>query len=89
MARPQLLDFIAPYPAPDDAPKPRLVTADITVASYPSPAMELQAGLEDALNAPTATSDIHVEKYPFAWTLIGVTIVCGAVWAGIAALILA
>ncbi len=58
-----------------------LVTARANMTAHHSPALALQASLEQSWEARHGRDDAaHVTKFPFGWTLIGMSVVCAAFW---------
>lgn len=77
-----------PVPAPvAEESKIVLVGDGQAVEAVPSPALSLQNDLARSFEAeglpPLDTDNIDVKKIPIGWTLLGLTVICGAFWAGI------
>jgi hypothetical protein len=76
----------APAPVAEES-KIALVGDGQTVEAVPSPALGLQSDLARSFEAqglpPLDTDNIEVKKIPIGWTLLGLTVVCGAFWAGV------
>ncbi|WP_443749095.1 hypothetical protein [Asticcacaulis solisilvae] len=76
----------APAPAVEES-KIALVGDGQTVEAVPSPALTLQNDLYRSFEIsglpPLDTDNIEVRKIPIAWTLVGLTVICGAFWAGV------
>jgi hypothetical protein len=77
---------MAPLPVADES-KIALVDDAEAVQAVPSPALTLQNDLLRSFEAqglpPLDTDNIEVKKIPIGWTLLGLTIICGAFWAGV------
>ena len=65
--------------APDTA-SVTLVAAHADMIAHQSPALALQAGLEQSWGARHDPDATPVAKMPFGWTLIGMSVVCAAFW---------
>lgn len=80
------LHTAAPAPVVEDS-KIALVGDGQTVEAVPSPALSLQNDLARSFEAqglpPLDTDNIEVKKIPIGWTLVGLTVICGAFWAGV------
>ncbi len=76
--------------APAVADTPVKLTTDLSqMDAMPSPALDLQENLRNALTMPAPASRTTTDggKIPVGWALTAVLVGCGAVWACIALLI--
>jgi hypothetical protein len=63
-----------------DTPSVTLLTAHADMAAHQSPALALQASLEQSWDARQDHDTTPVARIPFGWTLIGMSVVCAAFW---------
>jgi hypothetical protein len=57
-----------------------LVAAHADMTAHQSPALALQAGLQQSWDARHDCDTTPVAKIPFGWTLIGTSVICAAFW---------
>ncbi|HTM82619.1 hypothetical protein [Asticcacaulis sp.] len=57
-----------------------LMAARADMTPHHSPALALQASLEQSWGARHGRDAAQVTKIPFGWTLIGMSVVCAAFW---------
>jgi hypothetical protein len=67
----------AQCPASDAVP---LKAASEDMIAHQSPALALQASLEQSWKTTQALDAVPVAKFPFGWTLIGMSVVCAVFW---------
>ncbi len=65
---------------PADVDSVAIVAAHADMTARHSPALALQADLEQAWNVRHNRATVPVTKIPFVWTLVGTSVVCAAFW---------
>ena len=83
--------YVMPQPSEESAAPDHnsvtLVTAESKMEAFASPALELQDSLQKSWDTRHGHAEVDVRKIPFAWTLGGMTVICGVFWVAIALLI--
>jgi len=65
---------------PEDAVSITLITAHADMTAHQSPALALQASLEQSWGDRHEHDSPPATKIPFGWTLIGMSVICAAFW---------
>ncbi len=78
-AKPEMAQF-QPEIRPSDTAPVRLTEAHADMPAHQSPALALQAGLEQSWDARHESNSPSVTKIPFGWTLAGMSIICAGFW---------
>lgn len=78
-AKPEMAQSQSETRAADTAPT-HLVAAHADMTAHQSPALALQASIEQSWDTRHDHDAAPVAKIPFGWTLIGMSVVCAAFW---------
>ncbi len=78
-AKPEMAQMQSETRAADTASTP-LTAAHADMVAHQSPALALQASLEQSWDARHDRDALPVARIPFGWTLIAMSVVCAAFW---------
>ncbi len=78
-AKPEMAQF-QPETRPVDTAPVVLTEARPDMTAHQSPALALQASLEQSWDVRQEPDSPYVIKIPFGWTLAGMSIICAAFW---------
>lgn len=78
-AKPEMAQF-QPEVRPSDTTTARLTEARADMTAHQSPALALQASLEQSWGVRREHDSPPITKIPFGWTLAGMSIICAGFW---------